>query len=480
MSPVLLYFFTVHFVQASIFCVLGSDKKLFPDGKIRVGTHTLRKTAYLFAVFGVMARYEGTGRHPTNLHPNNLSIHFMEMDTMLKGARHLDFNSASTYFSNAYSKWFEHGIHEVEEWRFHKVSPWKPCYYESGAGDRINENLTTRTELNTQELAHWFVKEELGISVDEWCPVKATNLSVGIEKKAQCALTKFFSLLTRCLPVNVLQEAKSLFTECSLQLKTNNGKQISYNKSPPPTPKPASPLVAAEPVVASIGERVVGVGGSGVDVGGSDSDIPVVSTTPNVLSPDEFSAVLLTEEPEQKQDNNNQHKTSFVSPEKVVASVGASSVAGGDIVVGFSENTSVVGADHVFLDQEPKKKRQAQDKKTQARSKRQKLAVEGAEPRCLKEDMEKLNAYKATKPSRKDFYDRVLELSVSMPTTKLLAPHKKWVFGLKSTVKCVQECVDGCHAGIRADFYKIAKLFPHGGITKWTCKTCKERKNNLV
>ena len=77
--------------QGAINNILGDDIKHLPEGKVRVGTYTLRKTAYLFAVFGTMARYEGTGRAVTNTSTSeSLHLHPLEADSITKGARHSD------------------------------------------------------------------------------------------------------------------------------------------------------------------------------------------------------------------------------------------------------------------------------------------------------------------------------------------------------------------------------------------------------
>jgi hypothetical protein len=106
------------------------------------------------------------------------------------------------------------------------------------------------------------------------------------------------------------------------------------------------------------------------------------------------------------------------------------------------------------------------------KNKRQKVSVEGVAPKSLGAEMEDLMAFKNTKPSRKDFFERVKQLACSLPVTNVVAAHKGWVMKLRSTVKACESCVENCFCGEWDEFFKVEKLFSHGGKEKWTCPTC--------
>jgi hypothetical protein len=127
-----------------------------------IGTHTMRKTAYLFGVFGILYKYENTGRRATS-GATGVSVQCLEDDALTKAARHKSNSSASLYYESSVTAWHELGCHSHDMWAQHKVSEWKGIFYSEGRTCRANSNMKTRTSMDVGALSRWWVKEELKI-----------------------------------------------------------------------------------------------------------------------------------------------------------------------------------------------------------------------------------------------------------------------------------------------------------------------------
>lgn len=140
--------------------VLGNDASI---KGFKLGTHTLRKTAYLFAVFGIMLKYEVTGRRVTTGKPTLDYIQSLEDDALAKAGRHVSMKNASLYYMSALEKWHTAGVHHDRAWRTNKVSEWKSIY----AGTKTcppNQDAVSQTDKTLAELAPWYVRHELNIT----------------------------------------------------------------------------------------------------------------------------------------------------------------------------------------------------------------------------------------------------------------------------------------------------------------------------
>ncbi len=141
------------------------DKVLANDPSIKgfkLGTHTLRKTAYLFAVFGIMLRYEVTGRASTTGDLKVTAIQSLEGDALAKAGRHASTENASLYYMGALQQWQSSGVHKPRVWRTHKVSEWKSIFISVNACPP-NMDAPSQTDMSLAELATWYVKQELKI-----------------------------------------------------------------------------------------------------------------------------------------------------------------------------------------------------------------------------------------------------------------------------------------------------------------------------
>ena len=204
-----------HLKKALQECFAG-DTRFLESG--RVGTHTMRKTAYLFAVFAVLSKYDRLGRHvgdgPTKMQA-------LELDDIEKAARHGSHSNSSLYFSSHTNKYEKVGP-RTRHWAFHKVSPWKSCF--AGVSKdknryEENEDWTTRTDMDICELSRWFVNEELGITAQNWDPIKALEVACNLPEKRTAVFSSFVSFLEENLTPSDFQKGKSLFDQCCLEIQ---------------------------------------------------------------------------------------------------------------------------------------------------------------------------------------------------------------------------------------------------------------------
>ena len=192
----------------------------FDPQECTVGTHTLRKTGYMYAVFGILYRYESTGRRRTDMAQPGLTIQPLEDDALNKSARHKSQKQAALYYQNCLSQWEDSGFHRPECWPEYKVSPWKSVFYSSGKFNRKNPNASTRTSKSVSELAKWYVKEALDCrSSFDW--QETYQLSLG-RKGHETPFEKLRHLFDKFQDDRTRVEATRLFGECfkkSLELE---------------------------------------------------------------------------------------------------------------------------------------------------------------------------------------------------------------------------------------------------------------------
>ena len=235
----------------------GGDKHAFPVHECKVGTHTMRKTAYLFAVFSVLSKYDMQGR--SVMRDGAYRIQPLEMDDIEKAARHGNHQSSAIYFAANSNKYERFGPSNDAQWPHHRVSPWKSVFYcasKSKDSYEANEDLTTRTDWPITKIAHWFLREELGVTTSGWDPIRAIELSCRLREKEDTAMERFSALLMSHLPAALYRQAKALFHECCQEVEkqhdeerkrkreadggqdcNNEGKRQATARSPPATPK---------------------------------------------------------------------------------------------------------------------------------------------------------------------------------------------------------------------------------------------------
>ena len=185
------------------------DKVLANDPSIRgyrLGTHTLRKTAYLFAVFGIMLRYEVTGRRRTNIVGDlkTTMIQSLEDDALGKAGRHASMQNASLYYMDCLQKWHTIGVHKDRTWRKNKVSEWKSIFI---ATKQCPPNLDapSQTNMSLTQLATWYVSQELKI-----IPTHNNyhrSLSVACDKPPNRSSCEELKNLLRALPPQLYAKA---------------------------------------------------------------------------------------------------------------------------------------------------------------------------------------------------------------------------------------------------------------------------------
>ena len=214
-------------MKKAIDSCFGGDKHAFAAHECKVGTHTMRKTAYLFAVFSVLSKYDLQGR--SVIRDGAYRIQPLEMDDIEKAARHGNHQSSSIYFAANSNKYERFGPSNDAQWPHHRVSPWKSVFYcssKSKESYEANEDLTTRTDWPIIKIAHWFVREELEITTSGWDPIRAIELSCRYRgDRSTTAIEEFKALLMSHLPTALYNQAKDLFQQCCKEVEKQHDEE---------------------------------------------------------------------------------------------------------------------------------------------------------------------------------------------------------------------------------------------------------------
>ena len=166
----------------------------------------------MYAIFGILYRYESTGRRRTDMGQPGLGLQPLEDDALNKSARHGTLQQASLYYQNCLSQWEDSGFHRPQCWPEYKVSPWKSVFYSSGKFNRKNQNASTRTSLSITELADWYVRDALDCQSDyHWSEIY--QLSLG-KKGDETPFEQLRHLFHRFPDDQTRLEASRLFSEC--------------------------------------------------------------------------------------------------------------------------------------------------------------------------------------------------------------------------------------------------------------------------
>ncbi|KAL7570837.1 hypothetical protein ACA910_018905 [Epithemia clementina (nom. ined.)] len=212
------YFDLLNEIKKIILTEFKGEADEFSELECTIGTHTLRKTAYMMAVFGILYRYESTGRRRTNVAQHQLQLQPLEDDALSKSARHKCVKQATLYYQNCLNKWEDCGFHNSDLWPDYKVSPWMSVFYSSGDSNRRNENPKSRTTSSILDLAKWYVTESLGFSGGHtW--KEAYKAALG--KQSQNTPAEELRTLFHLFPEEQRLRAECLLSEC-IRVTSNN------------------------------------------------------------------------------------------------------------------------------------------------------------------------------------------------------------------------------------------------------------------
>jgi hypothetical protein len=129
---------------------------------LRIGTHTLRKTGYLFAVFGIM-RYNGHNITDTTVSVERGGSE-LQFAAVLKSARHSTIQNAMTYFQDT-STMYE----AIQQERFpalHKVGAWKSIYIRDIGTFQCISSASHLRKKSVYTLAEYYVLGKHNIPTD--------------------------------------------------------------------------------------------------------------------------------------------------------------------------------------------------------------------------------------------------------------------------------------------------------------------------
>ncbi|KAL7562739.1 hypothetical protein ACA910_013241 [Epithemia clementina (nom. ined.)] len=220
-----------------LYAEFSGQPNAFDEMECTIGTHTLRKTGYIFAIFGILYRYESTGRRRTHMAQPLLQLQPLEDDALSKSARHKSLKQAALYYQNCLNKWEDCGFHNSDLWPDYKVSPWMSVYYSTGRKTRRNENPRSRTTKTIIELANWYVTKSLGFSASyTWKEAYHCSLgqvSTNTPSEDLRALFQFLPDDKKCL-------AESLLSECFRETAKKGPSEIGADATNHVTPDSGS------------------------------------------------------------------------------------------------------------------------------------------------------------------------------------------------------------------------------------------------
>lgn len=129
----------------------------YDETQMTVGTHTLRKTGFLFAVFGTLTSYNMTGRRSIT----QPMLQPMDDSAIRLAARHDKTTDPYMYYQDCMTRFVEFQMdpHLAEE---NRVSPWQPNYVQYG-NTRKTLTVDNRYDKLMDTLANEYVEKELNI-----------------------------------------------------------------------------------------------------------------------------------------------------------------------------------------------------------------------------------------------------------------------------------------------------------------------------
>ena len=172
-----------------------------------IGTHTLRKTGFLFAIFGVQTKYISTGMRPFS--QTTRTIDPIEDIALLKSARHKAKTDTSSYHIDALTLYSDLQ-RQPTLLALNQVSSWEPIWVED-LDCRRNIDESTSTDMNIIDVAKFFVEKEVNINV-----INSTFngiLERALAKKIPLSLEEEFAQLTMSLPAFEAKRLWEMFQE---------------------------------------------------------------------------------------------------------------------------------------------------------------------------------------------------------------------------------------------------------------------------
>lgn len=144
--------------QSIIVKVLQKNSE-YDEEKMTVGTHTLRKTGFLFAVFGVLTEYNTTGRRSRAGHTR---IQPMDDVAICLSARHNVTTKTHAYYQDAMTRFVEYQLDPqlAEE---NRVAPWKANFVQHDT-TRKTLRLDGKYDESVEKLSDDYAKKELKVN----------------------------------------------------------------------------------------------------------------------------------------------------------------------------------------------------------------------------------------------------------------------------------------------------------------------------
>jgi hypothetical protein len=173
-------------------------------GKGALGTHTLRKTGYLFAYWGVMGV-----QFWKHAHDNDKFIPELQMSNILRSARHRSIQNAKTYQQDAAGV-----LSMVEREQFchdQRVSRWESIYIMDGGNAHIVSTPSRYFQKPLDEMATFYF--------DECLHIKTSSMTVSTLMALICSTVpaeskheKLKTILAKFLPAAQLHETLDLLS----------------------------------------------------------------------------------------------------------------------------------------------------------------------------------------------------------------------------------------------------------------------------
>lgn len=161
---------------------------MYDEIRMTVGTHTLRKTGFLFAVFGVLTEYKLTGRRSQS---GQALLQPLDDSAICCAARHQHSTKTHAYYQDASTRFVEYQMDPqlAEE---NRVAPWQPNFVQNDI-TRKTFSLDGKYDDSLEKLADDYVKKELNVDVEKVKNItyaQLIGLAVGSKSKLNSKTTK--------------------------------------------------------------------------------------------------------------------------------------------------------------------------------------------------------------------------------------------------------------------------------------------------
>ncbi len=458
-----------YFQQTCLDKVLANDKSI--QG-FRLGTHTLRKTAYLFAVFGIMLRYEVTGRRITTGVLKETAIQSLEDDALAKAGRHVAIANASLYNMGALQQWQSIGVHKDRLWRTNKVSEWKSIFIAETACPP-NMDAPSQTDMSLAELATWYVKQELKLirkhndyrrSLDCAC-TKAPSQSYSAELQDifRSLPLEYQAKANICLRKALEQSYLEALNSIGQNAKNRAQNITIINNSS--TSTSATPRTTIEQVVAN-GRETAMTGGEVTRTGGGPTSTATVKAASMVMGQDTSTIATTMADVSTRMEQGITNLSGTSTADGATTTDGI--VTHATTVTTTGDAQARTGRVTILPSQDPLD----MDKQKKERSKRKREQREGENPGDYEKERKTLDACRA-KRNRKELY-RLCVTSSKLPTTKIMEKSRSWVNKIKNTIQLIDKCVQDHHEG------KLESFLAMDGIFATSSYKCVCYKNNIA